>query len=154
MKEGKEQRPVNTKALAAVIAIIFLIGLGTVVYHKLEGWSAIDSAYFTVVTLATIGYGDLVPTHNVSKMFTIFFVFAGVGMFLFAITIFAERYFDRRVNVLERTVRRVSRQAQKAVNMFTNTEQEKKQTRRDVVKGMEIMPKKSNLSAQQDKKRK
>ena len=33
-----------------------IIGLGTVFYHYIEGWSWIDAAYFSVITLTTIGY--------------------------------------------------------------------------------------------------
>jgi len=36
----------------------FFIGLGTVIYHFVEGWSWLDSLYFSVITLTTIGYGD------------------------------------------------------------------------------------------------
>lgn len=63
--------------LAAVI-----LAIGTVFYMVVEGWSVVDALYFTVVTLTTIGYGDLHPTTDLSKLFTIFFVFAGVSFIL------------------------------------------------------------------------
>ncbi|HEU4915855.1 MAG TPA: potassium channel family protein [Acidimicrobiia bacterium] len=63
--------------LAAVI-----VAIGTVFYMVVEGWSVVDALYFTVVTLTTIGYGDLHPTTDLSKLFTIFFVFAGVSFIL------------------------------------------------------------------------
>ena len=34
---------------------------GVLVYHWLEGWSYLDALYFCVVSLATVGYGDLTP---------------------------------------------------------------------------------------------
>ncbi|MBI2667707.1 two pore domain potassium channel family protein [Candidatus Woesearchaeota archaeon] len=70
----------------AVLIIIFLI-IGTYSYHILEGWDYIDSLYFSTVTLTTIGYGDLYPTNNVSKLFTVFFILSGVGILLFALTV-------------------------------------------------------------------
>lgn len=59
--------------------VLFVLLTGTVVYSWLEHWSMLDSLYFSVVTLATIGYGDLHPTTDPAKLFTIFYVFVGVG---------------------------------------------------------------------------
>ncbi|MBW2972132.1 potassium channel family protein [Candidatus Woesearchaeota archaeon] len=150
MKEPS--KPIHTKAIAAVTAILLLITLGTTVYHSIEGWSWLDSAYFTVITITTIGYGDMFPTHTVSKVFTMFFVFTGVGMFLFAISIIAERYFTRRVNVLERTVLRVGEQAQKAMSAIRTTQDNAKMSRRDYVKDMLIEHKKVSKTPDKEKK--
>ena len=54
--------------------------IGVLVYHWLEGWSIIDALYFCVITLATIGYGDLTPTTPLAKLFTIFYVINGIGI--------------------------------------------------------------------------
>ena len=51
-----------------------------------EGWSLLDSAYFAVVTIATVGYGDLTPETTLGKIFTIGYIFAGIGLFLAAVT--------------------------------------------------------------------
>ncbi len=56
--------------------------IGTFVYHWLEGWSYLDSLYFCVISLATIGYGDLVPTTPEAKIFTILYVINGIGILL------------------------------------------------------------------------
>lgn len=54
--------------------------MGTVAYTILEDWSLLDSLYFCVVTLATIGFGDLHPTTSASKVFTILYIFAGLSI--------------------------------------------------------------------------
>jgi voltage-gated potassium channel len=54
--------------------------LGTFAYHWLEGWSYLDSLYFCVISLATIGYGDLAPTTPEARLFTIFYVINGIGI--------------------------------------------------------------------------
>jgi len=72
---------------------ITVVILGTVVFHLLEKWSWIDSLYFTVITLATVGYGDLTPTTPVGKLFAVIFVISGVGIFL----AFLNKVMERRV---------------------------------------------------------
>ena len=61
---------------------ISVILTGTFVYHFIEGWSYLDSLYFTVITLTTVGYGDLSPQTPIGKIFTIFFIFTGLGIIL------------------------------------------------------------------------
>ncbi len=56
--------------------------VGVVVYHWLEGWSVVDALYFCVITLATIGYGDLTPTTPGAKLFTVFYVINGIVILL------------------------------------------------------------------------
>jgi voltage-gated potassium channel len=55
---------------------------GTVFYALVEGWTAIDALYFSVVTLATVGFGDFAPQTEIGKVFTIFYVLAGVAVIL------------------------------------------------------------------------
>jgi voltage-gated potassium channel len=55
-----------------------LILVGAACYHILEGWPLFDALYFTVVTLTTIGYGDLVPKTDAGKAFTVVFALGGV----------------------------------------------------------------------------
>ncbi|WP_245831555.1 potassium channel family protein [Salibaculum halophilum] len=62
-------------------ALAVLIGGGTVFYHLVEGWSWVDSFFFTVVTLSTVGYGSLVPQTVIGKLATTVFIFAGLGVF-------------------------------------------------------------------------
>ena len=51
-------------------------------YHYLEGWDFVDSLYFSVITLTTVGYGDFSPQTTGGKLFTIFYIFIGLGMIL------------------------------------------------------------------------
>jgi hypothetical protein len=61
-----------------VLAILFS---GTLFYHFSEGWSYIDSLYFSVTTLTTVG-GDGTPHTVLGKVFTIIYVFVGIGIIL------------------------------------------------------------------------
>ena len=58
----------------------FVLCIGWLFYHWAEGWSWLDSLYFSVVTLGTVGYGDLTPSTPLSKLFTIFYILNGIGV--------------------------------------------------------------------------
>jgi voltage-gated potassium channel Kch len=59
-----------------------LLVVGTVFYVRAERWSVLDALYFCVVTLATVGYGDLAPRTPVGKVFTIVYILVGAGVFV------------------------------------------------------------------------
>ena len=52
--------------------------IGTVIYHLLEDWSWVDSFYFSSVAVTTVGFGDLTPSTDASKLFTVFYIFSGL----------------------------------------------------------------------------
>lgn len=60
----------------------FWVALGTVVYHLREGWSIVDSFYFSVMTLTTIGYGDFSPTGAAMRIYTVVYAVMGIGLFV------------------------------------------------------------------------
>jgi hypothetical protein len=55
---------------------------GTVGFSLIEGRSIIDSAYFVIVTMATVGYGDVHPVTTGGKIFAVALIIMGVGTFL------------------------------------------------------------------------
>jgi voltage-gated potassium channel Kch len=73
--QDRDSRPVFLWAASALL-------VGTLAFHFLEGWSMLDSLYFSVITLATVGYGDLVPTTPIAKIFTMLYVINGISILL------------------------------------------------------------------------
>ena len=66
-----------------LIFFLFTVLLsGTIFYHFTEGWSVIDSLYFCVMLMATIGLSDLSPTMEVSKIFTMIYAVLSIGVFI------------------------------------------------------------------------
>lgn len=65
-----------------LLTSLIILSLGSVVYHFLEGWSWLDSIYFSIITLTTIGYGDFSPQTSGGKLFTIFYILIGIGIIL------------------------------------------------------------------------
>ena len=66
--------------------IFYYVGInitaGALLYHWLEGWTLLDSFYFVIVALTTIGFGDFAPTTPLTKLITIFFALNGVAILL------------------------------------------------------------------------
>lgn len=75
-----------------------MLAFGTVFYHFTEKLSWVNAYYFSVVTLSTVGYGDIVPHTNAGKIFTTFYIFAGVGI----ITTFFSAFMQRQGQRLEK----------------------------------------------------
>ena len=63
-----------------LILVILVILAGTMSYSFFEGWNLIDSLYFTVVTLTTVGFGDFAPKTDFGKLFTVAYLFIGLGL--------------------------------------------------------------------------
>jgi hypothetical protein len=63
----------------AVVAL-GLLATGTISYHLLEEWSWVDSFYFSVVAVTTVGFGDLTPSSDGSKIFTAFYLLSGISI--------------------------------------------------------------------------
>ncbi len=81
-----------------------LIIIGTFLFHHLMDWTWEESFYFSVVTLTTVGYGDLTPDTGFQRIVIAIYVLIGVTIFVTAISIIG-------VNVIEK------RQARLAVKM-------------------------------------
>ena len=62
----------------------------SVFYHYVEGWDWLDSIYFSVVTISTVGYGDFSPETAGGKIFTMFYILIGLGVFVTAATTIAD----------------------------------------------------------------
>jgi voltage-gated potassium channel len=52
----------------------------------IEHWSFLDALYMTVISLATVGYGEIHPLSTNGRIFTIFLLLTGIGVLTFVIT--------------------------------------------------------------------
>jgi voltage-gated potassium channel Kch len=80
--------------------VVFVLAVGTIFYHIVEKMTWINAYYFSVTTLSTVGYGDLYPKTNAGKIFTTFYIFAGVGV----ITSFISLFMRRRKDILTKRI--------------------------------------------------
>ena len=88
----------NKHIIFALLLAITFLSIGTVYYNQVESWSKVDSFYFSTMTLTTIGYGDLTPTFDGSKIFTSIYALLGIGIILYLIgSIIAKFFFQKEV---------------------------------------------------------
>jgi hypothetical protein len=65
---------------ALTFSVALLILAGSVFYSIHQGWRLLDSFYFSVMTLTTIGYGDFAPSGDLARLFTIAYALSGIGL--------------------------------------------------------------------------
>jgi len=90
------QEPIRFRLTIYLIIFFAVLVGGTAGFKVLEGKTWIDSLYFIVVTMATVGYGDVHPATTAGKFFTIFLIILGVSTFLGVFANSAELILSRR----------------------------------------------------------
>ena len=71
----------------ALLAFFIILSTGIIGMMLLENLSFVDALYMGIATVATVGYGDIVPKTVAGKIFTSVFILAGVGMSLYTLTL-------------------------------------------------------------------
>ncbi|AKB18308.1 MULTISPECIES: potassium channel family protein [unclassified Methanosarcina] len=92
----------DPKFRSLLVLVIITLTMGTFFYHSVEGWSWLDSLYFSVITLTTVGYGDFTPQTDSGKIFTMIYIFLGLGILFGFITPIGEFLIDRRIERVEK----------------------------------------------------
>ncbi|MEM4336136.1 MAG: potassium channel family protein [Candidatus Anstonellales archaeon] len=82
------------KIKIATLALALILLVGTLFYHFYEGFTWVDAFYLTAMTITTVGYGDIHPTHDLSKIFTVFLAFSGIGLVFYYLTLSANYYLE------------------------------------------------------------
>jgi voltage-gated potassium channel len=76
----------RTKILIISVVLFFgLLALGVSGYMVIEGWPFMDALYMTVITIATVGYGEVHKVSAAGQIFTVLLIFLGVGFFLYVV---------------------------------------------------------------------
>ncbi len=77
------------RILRALILFATAVLAGTLGYHRLEGWPLLDGLYMTVITMTTIGYGEIRPLSEMGRIFTIFLGLVSIAIGGYAISVVA-----------------------------------------------------------------
>jgi voltage-gated potassium channel len=107
---------VKTKNLMLSVFLIFLvISMGTLGYMTLENLGFIDALYFTIVTISSVGYGDIQPSTPESRIFTMFLILIGLSLLFYLISVLVSNLVE--VSLLDiLRFRRITRRLRKMKN--------------------------------------
>ena len=75
------QRLVLLVGLLAVLA-----GIGTTGYVLIEGWTPFEALYMTVITLGSVGFGEVHPLSTAGRAFTIGLIVSGLGVVAYGLS--------------------------------------------------------------------
>ncbi|WP_054252759.1 potassium channel family protein [Neofamilia massiliensis] len=83
-----------------LIAFILLLALGIVGYKFILNVSFIDALYMTVITISTVGFGEVGTTSHLSEIFSVIMIFLGVGIVGYAFTTIVAMFVEGRLGDL------------------------------------------------------
>jgi voltage-gated potassium channel Kch len=89
----------DTKSLIiplVLLAIVYAISI--IFFHLVEGWNFLDAAYYTTITIATVGYGDYTPHTDLGKIGAIALIFSGTSIALYVITHIGSTFRERTID--------------------------------------------------------
>jgi voltage-gated potassium channel len=96
----------SATVLPVLIPLIVLTLVGTGAYIVLEGWQPLDALYATIITITTVGYGDLTPVTRGGRLFSIFFTLSAIGLASYAISSLAATVIERQASKSKQRIRR------------------------------------------------
>jgi len=83
--------------ISAFVSLFVLLAAGTALFTRIEGWTVVDSFYFTGMTMLTVGYGDITPHTQTGKITAVLFAFVAVGIALYAVNLIARLAFRQKI---------------------------------------------------------
>lgn len=92
--------PAKRLLLSVITLLVILITgtLGFVLVEPDKGWNLLDSFYFTLITMTTIGFGEVHELSPNGKIFTILIIIFGVGTSAYAISSSAQIILEGHLN--------------------------------------------------------
>ena len=87
----------------ALLAVVIVIGVSG--YTLIEHWSLFDAFYMTIITISTVGYGEVHPQSTAGRVFSSLLIVIGVGTMLFGFGVFAETLAENSFGIFRRQTR-------------------------------------------------
>ncbi|MEJ6793103.1 MAG: potassium channel protein [Lacinutrix sp.] len=86
---------IRTKIYLAVTLLFIVLLIGVLGFRVISGYSWLDAVYMTVITITTVGFGEVEPLDDASKIFTVFLILSSVVLVGYALSIITEFILSR-----------------------------------------------------------
>lgn len=106
----------RSKINTAIALLIILLIIGVVGFRILTNYTWIDAVYMTVITITTVGFGEVNPLDDDSKIFTIFLILTSVIIVGYAIKVITE-YILTKNNIEELKQKKMQKRLMHLVTM-------------------------------------
>jgi voltage-gated potassium channel len=83
-----------------ILVLNLLLVIGTVGYILIEDFRFLDAFYMTIITIATVGYGEVQPLSDAGRIFTSFLIITSFGTFAYAVSSITRFVIDGEFNQL------------------------------------------------------
>lgn len=80
----------RSKLYISVLLLVVVVSVGVIGYMTISGDSFIDALYFTIITMTTVGFGELHPLNDNEKLFTIFLILVSISVYGYSVTALTE----------------------------------------------------------------
>ena len=81
---------IDSKIYKIIVLVVAVLSVGTIGYMLLSHYSFIDAMYQTVITVTTVGFGEVRPFSEEEKIFTVFLILTSITIFGYAVSTFSE----------------------------------------------------------------
>jgi len=82
--ESEIEKELSQSLSLSIALILSLLLLGTVFFHYSENLKWIDALYVSGITMTSVGYGDITPTNDASKIFAVFFAIISISVLFYS----------------------------------------------------------------------
>jgi voltage-gated potassium channel len=80
----------RSKLQKAFLLLVVIIAIGVLGYTLISGYSVVDALYMTVITISTVGFGEIEPLNDGEKLFTVFLITTSIVSFGYTVSAFTE----------------------------------------------------------------